>query len=256
VLVRLPVARIDVVLHAPSGVEDLLLVEAGAPNMTVAVALLGRLVQRIDGGAIEWATLSVTDIDVLLLRLRQKTIGDLVRAEVICGDPECGSRVDITFSIHEYLQHHRPSTPADLDMLDDGWYRVDGDVEFRLPRAADQIAIALDPQPEQALLQRCVRPREITLPSRELVEAAMEAMAPSLCSTLEGSCPNCTASVEVTFDPLQYALRELREQASFIYEEVCTIAERYHWSEADILSLPAGRRARYAALAQQETRAT
>jgi hypothetical protein len=77
----------------------------------------------------------------------------------------------------------------------------------------------------------------------------MEAMAPSLCAELHGVCPECGAAVETTFDPLQYTLRELRDQAAFVYEEVCSIAHHYHWSEAEILALPAVRRARYAELA-------
>jgi len=50
---------------------------------------------------------------------------------------------------------------------------------------------------------------------------------------------------------LQYTLRELRDQAAFVYEEVCSIARYTHWSEVEILGLPTARRARYAELAQQ-----
>jgi hypothetical protein len=78
----------------------------------------------------------------------------------------------------------------------------------------------------------------------------MEAMAPSLFSELEGTCPVCGAVVTCNFDPLQYTLRELRDQAAFVYEDVCTIAHHTHWSEAEILALPTARRARYAELAQ------
>ena len=82
------------------------------------------------------------------------------------------------------------------------------------------------------------------------VEAAMEALAPSLLSELEGRCPECGASVACDFDPLQYTLRELRDQAAFVYQDVLAIAGHTHWSEAEILALPAVRRARYAELAQ------
>ena len=77
----------------------------------------------------------------------------------------------------------------------------------------------------------------------------MEGMAPSLASELQGACPECGAGVVAWFDPLQYTLRELGEQAAFVYEDVCAIARLTHWSEAEILTLPASRRARYAELA-------
>jgi hypothetical protein len=158
------------------------------------------------------------------------------------------------FSIDAYVDHHHPSMPARLLAAGEpGWFRLQGgDVEFRVPRASDQVAIALEPRPEQALLLRCTRPAAIPAPARRRVEAAMEALAPSLLSELRGTCPECGAAVACNFDPLQYTLLELRDQAAFVYEDVYTIAERTHWSEAEILALPTARRGRYAELAQQE----
>jgi hypothetical protein len=244
---RLPVSGIDVVVHLPTGAEDVLLVEAGPPGLGVAIALLDRLVARIDGGAIEWSTLTPTDIDVLLLLVRRGVIGDAVIATARCAGPACGARVDISFSIAAYLAHHLPAEQT-LAAGDGGWFRLDGDVEFRLPSAADQLAIAVDPDPEIALVRRCIRPAAIEPAARERVEAAMEAIAPSLYSELEGGCPECGATVRASFDPVQFALRELRDQARLVFEETIAIARETRWSEADILALPTARRARYAEL--------
>jgi hypothetical protein len=247
----------DVVLRLPAGADDILLLEAGPLDMGVALALLGRVARDADGAPLDVATLPISDVDVLLLRLRQRIVGDVVSAEELCPRPDCHARVDITFSIGAYLEHHMPAAPPGvLPARDEGWYRLsDDDVEFRLPRAADHLAIARAPEPEDALLRRCVRPAEISEDARRRIDEAMEAMAPSLHSELEGSCPECGATVEASFDPVQYTLRELRDRAAFIYEEVCSIAHHYHWSEAEILALPAARRTRYAELAahsQQE----
>ena len=46
--------------------------------------------------------------------------------------------------------------------------------------------------------------------------------------------------MKATFDPLLYTLRELRDRAAFVYEDVCAIAHHFHWSEAEILALPDG----------------
>jgi hypothetical protein len=137
---------------------------------------------------------------------------------------------------------------------EDGWFRLEDhdEAEFRLPTVADQLAISGERRPEQALLLRCVRPIDIAARSRRSVEAAMAKMAPNLASDLEGWCPECDAKVTTYFDPLVYTLLELRDQAVFVYEDVCSIARFTHWTEADLLAMPASRRIRYAELAQLE----
>jgi hypothetical protein len=238
-------------MQLPTGADEIALLEAGNPAVDVAVTLLACIVRRSDGGALDWSKLSMTDIDLLLLRLRQRMIGDRVSAEVVCLATGCGERVDIVFSITDYLGHHRPRPRTRIAAIDDTWFRLDGtDVEFRVPSVSDQLAIAGEGRPEQALVRRCIRPPETSPAARRRVETAMEAMAPSLAAELQGTCPECGAAVSVFFDPLQYVLHELREQAAFVYHDVWAIAQLTHWSESDILALPAARRARYAELAQ------
>jgi hypothetical protein len=255
-IVRLPVASVNVVLRLPAGAEDLLLLEAGRPDLRVALALFERLVEGLDGAPLVGADLPLGDVDVLLLRLRQEVVGDLVRADTFC--PACHTRVDIAFSIQDYLAHHEPGGPPPVVAADEpGWYRLaDCDVELRVPRAADQLAIALSAEPEEALVARCVRAAELSDDLRDRVEAALEVLAPSLCGELEGVCPQCETMVRVGFDPLLYTLRELRDRATHIYEDVAWIAHHFHWSEAEILALPAARRMRYAELASAQARQT
>jgi hypothetical protein len=246
----LSVAGFDVEFGPLTGADDIILLEAGSLDLSVAVTLLARLADRSDA-SLDLLSLSMTDIDVLLLRLRQRLLGDAVRAEVVCAAKGCRARADIVFSIDDFLDHHRPKRPSRVVPLTDGWFRLVGeDVEFRVPSVGDQLAVTTEPGPEQALLHRCVRPAGITSRLRRRVETAMEAMTPSLASELQGTCPECGAAVTAWFDPLHYTVRELRDQAAFLYEEVCAVARLTHWSEAEILSLPAARRARYAELAQ------
>lgn len=252
-VVRLPVAAFDVVVRPPAGGDDLVLLEAGRPDLRVALALLVRLVARLDGAPLDAGALPLGDVDALLLCLRQLVIGDAIRTDVRC--PACQARVDIEFSIAGYLAHHAPGAPPPGMPGEPGWYRLpDAEVELRVPCANDQLAIALDDQPERALLARCVRPPEISDELRARVEAVLEAIAPSLCGELEGVCPECATAVEVGFDPLDYTLRELRDRAAHVYEDVAWIAHRFHWSEAEILALPAARRMRYAELAADHAR--
>jgi hypothetical protein len=250
-VLTLPVAGFSVELHLPSGADDIALLEAGSPTVAVAVTLLASVVHGSDGTAPDWAALAMTDIDALLLCLRRRVIGERVSAEVRCAAPECGERADIVFSIGEYLDHHRPRAPVGVTAVDEPWFRVDGtEVRFRVPTVSDQLAIAGVERPEQTLVRRCIRPPEPGAAARRRAEAAMEAMAPSLASELAGTCPECGVAVAAFFDPLQYVLRELRQQAAAVYAEVLAIARLTHWPEADILALPAARRARYAELVE------
>jgi hypothetical protein len=239
-------------VRSPAGADDILLLEGGPLDMRFAVALLGRLIRDADGAPIDPAALPISDVDTLLLRLRQQVVGDLVSAEASCPAPGCDARVDITFSIEAFLAHYTPATT--LGRGDDGWFRLaEHGLELRPPLAADHLAIVRAPEPEQALLARCVRPAPPpTL--HEAIEEALDAIAPSLYADLEGTCPVCGTRVEAVFDPLRYTLRELRDQAVFVYDDVCAIAHHFHWSEAEILALPAARRTRYAELAAEHAR--
>jgi hypothetical protein len=246
----LPVAGTEVSLRPPAGAEEILVLESGPPGLALALALLRRLADGDEGAQFDPASLAIGDVDVLMLRLRQQLVGDLVRAEEMCHAPGCQARVDISFSIAAFLDHHRPKMPPDaLPAGESDWYRLAGeDVEFRVPRASDQLDVVRAADPELELLRRCLRPTDVSDDLRERVAVAMESMAPTLCSDLEGTCPACGAVVEVSFDPLLYTLLELRDRASFVYDDVCAIANHCHWSEAEILALPVARRSRYAEL--------
>jgi len=255
----LPVSRRAVVLRPPRGAEDLLLLESGRTSTgdaLLALALARRLVRVADGDPLDWNSLSVTDLDALILRLRQLVIGDRIRADVACPADGCGERIDIAFGIEEFLAHHTPEPgewPIEADD-EPGWFRPTESAEgvsFRLPTVADQFAVIGRPNAADELAQRCVRPVDVPARLRQQVEEAMESLAPSLSSDLSGVCPECGAEVMVGFDARWYCLRELRDRAAFIYQDVDLLARRYHWTERDILALPHGRRAAYAELARR-----
>jgi hypothetical protein len=257
---NLPVSASDVRLRYPAGTEEILLLEALAYDTTLALALITCLASRCDGERGEtgtkdgWGALCVTDLDALLLCIRQMVLGDLIRTDVICPVASCRTRFDVAFRISEYLAHHRPTPARGAEPSEEvGWFRLrHTSVSFRLPNGADLVAVARQPQPERALIRRCVRPT--TLPARLLhrVERAMEALAPALSHDLQGDCPDCGTRATIYFDVQQFTLSELRQHAAFIYEDVHLLATQYHWPEAEILALPRNRRARYVELARQE----
>ena len=254
---NLPVSGIAVTLRHPTGLDDLLLMECSGDENTAALLLAHRLARTGDGGEIAWEEHAATDLDTLLLRLRQVLVGDRIVSDLHCPGEGCGSRVNISFSIEAWLAHHQPKSPAPrigsvLACADEpGWFHLElaGTVRFRPPTIADQIHAARQHDPEAALARTCIRPERIAAPLRRRVAAALQAIAPALAGELQGQCPDCGAMVAALIDPRRFCPRELRDRARFIYEDVDLLACRYHWAEQSILSMPNARRANYVELA-------
>jgi hypothetical protein len=267
---RLPVSGLAVDIRHPTGREDMLLLETAAGSAESAVMLAQRLGRTADGGSVAWQALPITDLDAFVLSLRQALISDWLTADVRCRAANCGSRIEISFSISAYLDHHQPkrggysrrgwSLSPKGDEL--GWFRMTPgaaetvpELHFRLPAVGDELAVADSADGEEQLARRCIRPGDVPRRLRRIVEAAMEAMAPPLAGDLEGVCPECGSRVMLYFDPRQFCLQELRNRAAFVYEDIDVLARRYCWSERAILAMPNSRRTSYAELARQNRNA-
>jgi hypothetical protein len=205
---------------------------------------------------VEWNQLSFTDVDAALLLTRQILLGERIRADAVCPSEGCGAPIEVSFYIRDYLAHHAPRQPRGVKPnTEPGWFQFeDSAISFRLPVVADQLEIAHHPHPKQTLIQRCTRPTDLKVQQLRRVEQALEVIAPSLAGTLQGKCVECGAEVEMFFDPQQFTLRELRNQAAFIYEDIHLLAFYYQWSEAEILALPRHRRMQYAETIRQARR--
>jgi hypothetical protein len=252
-MVVLPVSGIDVTLRSPGGEEDVLVREAPRRDMALTVRLLARLVEPGET-AVCCETLTVTDIEALLLELRRNLFGDVVRGSARCSAAGCGAAVDVSFRITDYLAHHLPRRAREADPAEEeGWYSLrNAPVTFRLPIAADQIAVAGKREAERALIARCVRPPELPYRLLGRVSRAMEALAPPLADVVEGLCAACGMPMSAFFDPQEFTLRELYDGAALVFEDIHLLASRYHWSEDWIMRLPAARRTQYADLIREE----
>jgi hypothetical protein len=257
---QLPVSGLHVVVQQPTGVEELLLQEAADLNIELGFLLFDRLV-RVSGAAdvspdtvASWGKLPVTDVEALLLLLRREAFGDLIRAEAECTATGCKARVDVSFHIEEYLANQKPRILRGVEKIaSEGMYRLAaGDVRFRLPNGEDLVAIDRQALTERDLMQRCVRPAGVPTRVRRRIERAMQALAPRLSRIMQGECPECHARMEFYFDVTRFVLRELRDHAATIFEDVHLLAVYYKWPEEDILALPRSRRLRYGAALREQ----
>jgi hypothetical protein len=82
------------------------------------------------------------------------------------------------------------------------------------------------------------------------VEAALAEAEPLIDVRVSSACPRCGAPLEVAFDVEQEAVSMLRRAQDDLLRDVGTLARAFHWSEAEIVALPAHRRRRYLAMAE------
>lgn len=276
-VIALPVSGRKVLVRALTGAEELSLLEAPDDDIAVALTLMTQLARPLEdestpGGHDAWPHLTPTDLDFFILRLRQSVLGDHIVSDVYCQASGCSARIDVSFGIDQYLAHHLPARTNlggrgwMAETTDEpGWFRIKDSpgrsasvssgagAVFRLPTAADLRDVATRRDAAAELTRRCIRSEPDSPRQRRIAETAMQAMAPNLSQDLQGECPECGAKIQVHFDPRHYCLKELRDRAKFVYQDVDLLARRYHWSESDILALPLTRRTRYADAARPDT---
>jgi len=246
-LAHLPVDGRTVRLKPLDGAAELLAAEARGDPAQAALRLLASVAEPLDGSPETWSGLTVTDFEILLLALRRDLFGTLVRSDFTCPEVGCCDRVEIEFSLTDYLAAVRPRLPRGVTALADrpGWWRI-GEVAFRLPSAGDQITAQASADGAALLVALCLDPPTAPAPLRARAERAMAAMAPEVSGPIGGQCPSCGASLNALFHAPSFVMGEMRRAVGLLAEEVDLIASAYRWSEADILALPRVRRQAYA----------
>jgi hypothetical protein len=236
----LPVSGLEANLRDPNGADELILCEARGTAVARSIAFLATLSDDSD-----WSALTVTDFEVLLLRLRERVLGEA--CDLGFGCPECRARVEVSFRIADFLDDIRSRCPGGIGRAPDrpGWYTCEG-VAFRLPTAADQAAVEGQPDAARRLAERCIDPPRPPARLLRRIERAMEALAPEVSRPLSGLCPECGAEVEAALHVPRLVVGEFTREAARLYDEVDLIARAYHWHEAEILALPQPRRRAYA----------
>ncbi|MBH0775557.1 T4 family baseplate hub assembly chaperone [Nocardia bovistercoris] len=241
--------------------EELLVHASDRPQAELVTEVLTRGVHRI--GDIESVSaevargLLVGDRQLLLLRLRQATFGDLVRAALICPWADCGQRVTMEFSLAEVpvVESTAKGPVYTMRLSDAATTDTNGGapISFRLPTGADQEQLSRWLAVDEAraltmLLDRCVG-AEITLSlsslARAEIESEMRRAAPGVEQVLEAGCAECGRTFLVPFDVARYFFGELRTDRELLYREVHYLAYHYHWSEAEIMSMTREQRRTY-----------
>jgi hypothetical protein len=258
--------------------EELLAQTGGEETASLVSRLLGRAVKRVgDISPINEklaGELLVADRQYLLLKLRQSTFGDVVRADLYCPWRDCGQRVSLEFGIHDLpvkeATQHAPSYSLTLSAQacceEDAERR---EISFRLPNGADQEAVSslLNENEAQALslllnrtIQRIGRmspPGQqhvaaLSSLARAEIEAEMERIAPKIERNIEAHCWECKRAFLAPFEVERFFFGEVRTDCELLYRQVHYLAYHYHWGESEIMAMPGNKRRKYIELLADE----
>ncbi|HEX8778932.1 MAG TPA: hypothetical protein VF738_12515 [Rhodanobacter sp.] len=237
-------------MHTPSPAQLLQVWERGgdASAATRGLLLLG-CCGDAERPAADLAALPLGRRDALLLELHERLFGDTIDAVASC--PQCASTVEATFRCGDL----RLTAPDDEAPALAHELSVQGrQMRFRLPDSSDLIALERCGDAGAAhalLLERCLLAADVddarNMPS-ELQSGIAQAMAqadPQADLQLAFRCPDCGHAWQPLFDIARFLWQELHAWALRLLREVDTLAQAYHWSEAEILALSPRRRQAY-----------
>jgi hypothetical protein len=187
------------------------------------------------------ADLTLAQRDQALLALRAATFGRRLTSYVDCAG--CGERLEFELDAASLLAVSQHAPAQSVVQL--------GERRFRLPTSRD-LACIVDTGDEgeaSRLLAGlcCIDGGEAAL-SAELIADLEEAFAgadPGGNIQLEFDCPACHRAWEEVFDIGEYFWEELEMSSKLLVAQIHRLACAYGWSEHDILSLGAVRRAMY-----------
>lgn len=198
------------------------------------------------------------DREALLLRLRGIMFGESMRCLLACPISRCGESLELNLATSELLvppyDHAEPWHEIETDA--DGERVV---VRFRLPDGAalERASRAAKREPRSAaeeLVRDCIESVRRTggglvdAPRGAVLTAVADAIAerdPQAEIVLDLTCPACGECFTSLLDAASIVLAEISERSRRVAREVHQIAWHYHWTERDILALPAERRRRY-----------
>lgn len=181
-----------------------------------------------------------------------------VTAQARCEHNACGEQIELEFGLDSFAH------AAEAQVCE--WRSEANHVVLRLPTGDDQRRW-LDGAPDDAdalplwLGTRLVREVDGLAPDAAWqlpavwlpeVEDALAAQDPVTDLSVPAVCPRCGAELNVEVDFEALLLARLADLQHAMLRDIHVLARGYHWSEAQILALPAWRRAYYLAATRGE----
>lgn len=236
-------------MHTPSAYELVHLWEWGEASHPADRAVGMLVLAGVAPSQAEGAALDLDTRDRALLDVRRFWFGDALHLTAAC--PSCAAVMEFDATVEELR-----TTPPDLVRIE---VQIgDTRVEVRKATTDDVVAVGAADDLEaarRALVARCVvgawrgehRVESSMLPEEALdgaAEALREAM-PQADIRFALRCADCETAWKVAFDVARYLWTEIDVEARRLLGETRVLARRYGWSEREILTMSAARRALY-----------
>ncbi|GGX79813.1 hypothetical protein GCM10007160_04040 [Litchfieldella qijiaojingensis] len=228
-------------------------VDFGAPPPYAVSALLRACLRDTDGNRVGaeqvWQWSVASRLQGLLAVVMATDAGDL---DVSTECRHCHQPLGFELPLQRFV-HTPPDEPLSCRLDNGEWFEV------RLPTGQDQRRW-LEQGGADAETMAC----DLVVGASEdgdwsedrlaAMEAALERADPFTALDLEAECPECQASIQHPFNLEATLLQRLQGVLTELLRNVHRLATAYHWSEAEILSLPIQRRDFYLACLSREGR--
>lgn len=192
--------------------------------------------------------------DAVLLRAYRDIRGSTLDAIAVCA--VCGTTLEVHLPISDLVEGY----PEQFEDLPPIVVQLDSTaVVLRCPTTADLHAIARIPSVEgarSALLARCVVPQQDAGTSASGLSSLSDAQIAELGRRIETAdplvdvriaieCAECGNAWSALLDVPELVWQQVRGVAATLLREVHTLAQRYGWTEAEVLQLSDRRRRAY-----------
>jgi hypothetical protein len=195
-------------------------------------------------------------LNARLLRLRAQLFGPTLNCVASC--PQCNAPIETTFGVDGLLSHAAETISE--ESIIHSLTHDNCTIDFRLPTAADLLAIVDRPSTQAAgelverLIDKSVRNGERVsiheLPAEilESVERQITEIDPLAHIELNLTCPGCRSDWLEVLHVIDFLWLEIGNLAKRILFEVARLASAFGWSEREILALTPERRRSYLGL--------
>lgn len=216
------------------------LIEIGERGASLGPAARAVLLLEAGGMARDAAeALPLGARDRALFRLRAIQFGETMQVAQRC--PECGENYDFTVTAADLGRDvsQEPRTGCIIET-------AAGPVAIRPITAADLIVCERESSAAQAqgVLRARVAPEGAKVEDATLDEA-LESLDRDAEVVIAARCPECLRTQKVEFDVAAFFWAEVVLRTPRLMQQVADLARINHWSERDILALPAARRRFY-----------
>ena len=213
---------------------------------SLVTALLARCLRDSAGHARtadHWWALPLGERIALLLTILEA--GDASDLELVLDCAACAERIEVALPLRALVEHQRAARP-EVEARRDG-----RTIRLRRPTGEDlqRWSTELRSGDTAAFVQALIvdGERELDAEWLTVIEAALADSDPLVDFKVVTRCPACDAPHEADVDLQPLICRRLKGAQSTLLDEIHRLALAYHWSEAELVAMPAGRRGQYLA---------